>query len=202
MQSLVDMRAQLDDLQRQLGTGKKSDHLCGPRPRSRLRGRAALASVSALDGYDDTITNVGVRINLAQTALQRIGGYLASRCKLRTVLRSEHREQRIDHRAIDGLFGARAKCWACSIPRPAIATCSPGRAADKPAVDTLDHIMNGDGARAGFKQVIAERKQADLGGPGGLGRLVVTAPTADLGAGGGGCGLAVRLQAGERHQRR
>ena len=51
-----------------------------------------------------------------------------------------------------------------------------GRAADQPAVETFDHIMNGDGARAGLKQIIAERKQADLGD--GLGRLVITAPTA------------------------
>ena len=51
-----------------------------------------------------------------------------------------------------------------------------GRAADQPAVDSLDHIMNGDGARAGLKQVIAERNQADLGSNG-LGRLAVSAPT-------------------------
>ncbi len=37
--------------------------------------------------------------------------------------------------------------------------------------------MNGDGARAGLKQVTSERKQADLGANG-LGRLVVSAPTA------------------------
>src|SRR5262249_24269127 len=49
---------------------------------------------------------------------------------------------------------------------------------DTPSVDTFDHIMNGDGARAGFKQVVDERKQADVGGPGGLGRLLITAPTA------------------------
>ena len=36
--------------------------------------------------------------------------------------------------------------------------------------------MNGDGARAGLKQIIAERKQADLGADG-LGRLVISAPT-------------------------
>jgi len=34
----------------------------------------------------------------------------------------------------------------------------------------LDHILNGDGARAGLKQLIAERSQADLGANG-LGRL-------------------------------
>ena len=44
-----------------------------------------------------------------------------------------------------------------------------GRAGDKPAIETLDHILNGDGARAGFKQIIAERKQADLGATGSAG---------------------------------
>ena len=52
-----------------------------------------------------------------------------------------------------------------------------GRASDRPAVETLEHVMNGDGARAGFKQVVSERKQADLG-TSGLGRLVISTPTA------------------------
>ena len=51
-----------------------------------------------------------------------------------------------------------------------------GRAADQPAVDSLDHIMNGNGSQAGFLQVTAERKQADLGSNG-LGRLVISGPT-------------------------
>src|SRR5262249_5009362 len=52
-----------------------------------------------------------------------------------------------------------------------------GRATDQPAVETLDHILNGDGAKAGLKQLIAERTQADLGTDG-LGRLVISSPTA------------------------
>ena len=52
-----------------------------------------------------------------------------------------------------------------------------GRATDQPAVETLDHILNGDGARAGLKQLISERNQADLGADG-LGRLAISAPTA------------------------
>ena len=54
-----------------------------------------------------------------------------------------------------------------------------GRAGDKPATDTLDHILNGDGARAGLKQIIAERNQADLGANG-LGRLVIPAAAGSL----------------------
>jgi len=44
-------------------------------------------------------------------------------------------------------------------------------------VETLDHILSGDGARAGLKQFISERDQADLG-TSGLGRLVLSTPTA------------------------
>jgi hypothetical protein len=71
VQSLVDMRAQLDDLQRQLGTGKKSDTYAGL---GLERGMAVglRARLSALGGYDEAITNVGVRINLAQSALGRL----------------------------------------------------------------------------------------------------------------------------------
>ena len=51
-----------------------------------------------------------------------------------------------------------------------------GRATDKPAVETLDHILNGNGTQAGLKQLISERNQADLGIDG-LGRLTISAPS-------------------------
>src|SRR5438105_4991936 len=71
LQSLADMRSQLDDLQRQLGTGQKSVTYAGI---GLERGLAVglRARLSALGGYDDAITNVGVRINLAQSSLSRI----------------------------------------------------------------------------------------------------------------------------------
>jgi hypothetical protein len=46
-----------------------------------------------------------------------------------------------------------------------------GRDVTQPPVETTDHILNGDGGKAGLKQVIAERAQADLGASG-LGRVV------------------------------
>src|SRR6185436_15065237 len=49
-----------------------------------------------------------------------------------------------------------------------------GRATDTPAVETLDHILNGNGSRAGLKQLINERNQADLGADG-RGRLTIGA---------------------------
>src|SRR5690606_1601875 len=45
-----------------------------------------------------------------------------------------------------------------------------GKAVDQQPVDTLDRILEGDGARAGLRQVTAERLEADRGADG-LGRL-------------------------------
>jgi hypothetical protein len=51
-----------------------------------------------------------------------------------------------------------------------------GSAIDTPSVASADDILNGKGALAGLKQLIAERNQADLGASG-LGRLVLSSPT-------------------------
>src|SRR5258708_10388591 len=71
VQSLVDMRQQLDGLQQQLGTGKKSDTYAGM---GLDRGLAVglRTQLAATAGYDNAITNVGVRIDLAQSALGRV----------------------------------------------------------------------------------------------------------------------------------
>jgi hypothetical protein len=50
-----------------------------------------------------------------------------------------------------------------------------GSAIDTPSVASVDDILNGKGALAGLKQLIAERNQADLGASG-LGRLVISSP--------------------------
>ena len=42
-------------------------------------------------------------------------------------------------------------------------TCFPAARPDTMPVESYDRIMNGDGTKAGLKQLIAERKAADLG---------------------------------------
>src|SRR5688572_27703908 len=71
IQSLVDMRSRLDDLQRQLGSGKKSTTYSGlGLDRSLTVGLRS--QLSGLKSFDDSIANVGVRLNLAQTALTQV----------------------------------------------------------------------------------------------------------------------------------
>jgi flagellar hook-associated protein 3 FlgL len=169
VQALVDMRTQMNDLQRQLGTGQKSTTYAGLGTDAGLsiglRGKLA-----AMTGYADTITNVGTRIDLASTALSRIAD-LGDAVKGATAAPFD----------IDGSGQTTAQRSASSQLDEALGLLNTqvgdrylfsGRATDKPAVESTDHILNGDGARAGFKQVLAERAQADLGANG-LGRLVI-----------------------------
>jgi flagellar hook-associated protein 3 FlgL len=170
LQALADMRNQLDDLQRQLGTGQKSVTYAGV---GLERGLAVglRSRLSAMGGYNDAITNVGVRINLAQTSLTRISdigrNVKTAAAGAPDVDSSGSTTAQITARA--GLDETLALLNTQSGDRYLFS----GSATDTPAVDSLDHIMNGNGAAAGFKQIIDERRQADLGTDG-LGRLAIS----------------------------
>ena len=68
LQSISDIRNQLDDLQRQLGTGKKSESYAGI---GLDRGLTVglRSQLNAISGYQSTITQVGVRLDLVHFAL-------------------------------------------------------------------------------------------------------------------------------------
>lgn len=170
--SLADMRNQLDDLQRQLGTGEKSTTYAGV---GLERGLAVglRTRLSALGGYDEAINNVGVRIDLAQSSLGRIADIGHG------VKDAAHATPNIDS---SGSTTAQTTAQAGLEEMLDLLNSQSGdrylfsgSSTDKPAVDTVDHVMNGNGAAAGFKQILAERKQADLGASG-LGRLVISPP--------------------------
>jgi flagellin-like hook-associated protein FlgL len=171
VQSLVDMRSQFDDLQRQLATGQKSDTYAGL-GLSRGLSVGLNAQLSALSGYDDSIDTAVTRVNLAQQALSSMTDLGTS--VRATLLQSggaaaAGTEQASAQSSLQQLLGL---LNTQSGDRYLFS----GRATDQAPVESYDHIMNGDGARAGLLQLISERSQADLGASG-LGRLVVSAPT-------------------------
>jgi len=172
--ALVDMRRQLDDLQRQLGTGKISDDYAGL---GLDRGLAVglRGHLSSLDAFGDAINNVDVRLNLAQSALGRLDDIARSvkSSALQSFTAIQQSGATVPQITANSVLG---EMLGLLNTRAGDRYVFSGRAADQPAVESLDHIMNGDGVRAGLKQLIAERNQADLG-PGGLGRLVISAPT-------------------------
>jgi flagellin-like hook-associated protein FlgL len=172
VQSLGDMRSQLADLQRQLGTGLKSTTYAGLGI-DRGLSVGLRAKLAAMNGYADAATQVGVRINLQQTALSQIAD-IGNTVKSATLTQQfdldasgQTATQRAAMAQLDQILGV------LNTPAGDRYLFS-GRAGDKPATDTLDHILNGNGAQAGLKQIIAERNQADLG-TNGLGRLQIPA---------------------------
>ena len=175
IQQLVNMRAQFDDLQRQLSTGQKSATYAGL---GLDRGVTVSlnAQLSAIGGYDDTINNVTTRISLMNIALSRMTD-IGSTVKAAIVQANTTGNgsgasvaQQTAQSSLDELLGLLNT-------QAGDRYLFSGRATDKPAVETLDHILNGNGAQAGLKQLISERNQADLGADG-LGRLVISQPTA------------------------
>lgn len=175
LQAVLDMRNQLDDLQRQLGTGEKSASYAGL---GLDRGLTVglRSQLSAIAGYQQTITQAGVRLDLMQTALTQFSS-VAQQTK-GTLLLSQfalHGDpQTQDQKNTRDLLDQLVTTLNTSADGRYLFS---GRTTDQAPVDTTDHILNGDGLKAGLKQVIDERKQADLGADG-LGRLVIGAPTA------------------------
>src|SRR5665647_1364286 len=169
---LAGMRTQFDDLQRQLSTGQKSTTYAGL---GLDRGVTVSlnAQLSAIGGYDDTIANVTTRISLMDSALGRmsdIGGSVkAAMVQGTSSVYGASTAQSIAQSSLDELIGQLNS-------QAGDRYMFSGRATNQPAVDTIDHILNGNGVQAGLKQVISERKQADLGANN-LGRLAISQPS-------------------------
>lgn len=172
IQSLVKMRAQLDELQRQISSGQKSINYAGlGLDRGLSIGlRSQLAAVSA---YGDTINTVNVRVSLAQTALGRVGD--VGNSVRSTILQANASGSSV------GTLQATARTSFDELlgllnTQAGDRYLFSGRSTDQPAVDSIGNILDGDGGRAGLKQLIDERRQADLG-VGGNGRLTLSQPT-------------------------
>jgi flagellin-like hook-associated protein FlgL len=175
VQSLVDMRAQLGDLQRQLATGRKSVDYAGVGPNRGLTV-GLRSQLAAIGGYGETITHLGVRIDLAQKTLDRVRA-IGSETKATLLPAAFNIDGDGQTTAQKSAQLALGELLALLNTRAGDRYLFSGAGVDRPAVDTLGRILDGEGARAGLRQLIDERNQADLGASG-LGRLVVTAPTA------------------------
>lgn len=175
IQSLVEMRNTLDDLQRQLSTGKKSLTYAGL-GLDRGVTIGLRAQLSAITGFDATANNVQTRIDVAQTSLGRMSeiGSAAKQAMVQgsygTGAAGAATAQKTAQFSLDEMLGLLNT-------QAGDRYLFSGRATDQPAVVGYDEILNGDGTRAGLIQIISERKQADLGASG-LGRLDITSPTA------------------------
>lgn len=172
--SLLNVRAQLEDMQRQLGTGKKSETYAGLGT-DRSFAIGLRSQLSNLASYKDTITNVNTRLNVGNSVLQRlsdIGSNIKTSASGSSTQLENTGRTMAQTRARDSLAEMLQLLNIQSGDRYLFS----GRATDTPAVADIGDILDGNGAKAGLRQLIDERRQADIGA-GGLGRLAITAPT-------------------------
>ena len=173
-QAVQSLNNQLTTLSKQLATGEKSSTYSGIGSGEgfAIAARSQLSSISA---FTDTITNVNTIINGANTALQslsKITGQVQSDAASTPQNLNSTGQTIAQQNALTEL----SSIVGILNTQVGDRFIFSGSAINTPAVADVNTILNGNGTQAGLKQVIAERAQAD--GTTGLGRLVITAPTA------------------------
>lgn len=161
-QMLVAMQKQMNDLSLQLATGKLAQDYGGlgiDRGLDvNLRG-----ALSRFSSYENVITTVSTRVQLQDTSLARLNT-IAQNMRSNTL-------PPFDFTIVSGgqtntqIQSANSLDEAVSLlnQKAGNTYLFSGSATDTPAADTADHILNGNGAAAGLKQIISERLQADMG---------------------------------------
>jgi flagellin-like hook-associated protein FlgL len=172
--NIINIKNQLDALTAQLATQKKSTTYAG------LGNDAATATglraqLSNYASYSDTATLINTRINVANLSLQGISdaGDEVKNAAAGATLTLDNTGQTAGQKTAQSSF---TQIVALLNSDAGGRYLFSGRATDTPATASADAIMNGNGAQAGFKQVIDERAAAD--GTSGLGRLVIGSPSA------------------------
>jgi flagellar hook-associated protein 3 FlgL len=160
---------QLTDLSTQLSTGKLSQNYSGMGTNEgfAIAGRAQLSNIAA---YTDTITNVNVNINLANTALQSL---TTIRNTVQTGSAGTSQDLNVNGQTVAqntaaAQFGSMVGVLNTQSGNRYLFS---GTAYNTQSVADAGDIINGTTTQAGLKTVMAERKAADLGANG-MGRLV------------------------------
>lgn len=165
---------QLTDLSTQLSTGKLSQSYSGMGTNEgfAIAGRSQLSNIAA---YTDTITNVNVNINLANTALQSL---TTIRTTVQTGSASTAQDLNVNGQTIAQNTAASQFASMVGVLNTQSGNryLFSGTAYNTQSVANADTIINGTTTQAGLKTVMAERQAADLGANG-MGRLVQTQPT-------------------------
>ncbi|HWA20237.1 MAG TPA: hypothetical protein VG757_14710 [Devosia sp.] len=170
---IAKLQARFNTLQVQLATGLKATNLA-ELGTDRYFDLSVRNRLGRIEGYQNNIDTVGLRLDVFDTVLQRLdaiegdarvgmtpGGYGSGNINFGTApaLAKSRLDEVLNllNTDVDGryLFG--------------------GSVSDKKPVKAVDAILNGVAGKAGFKQVAAERAAADLGD--GLGRLQLAVGT-------------------------
>ncbi|CAL78759.1 Conserved hypothetical protein; putative Flagellin and related hook-associated protein [Bradyrhizobium sp. ORS 278] len=170
--SVRNISNQLADLSTQLSSGNKASNYAGMGPDEgfAIAARAQLSNISA---FTLTMTHVNTVIGAMNTSLQslsKIGDQVQSGASA-TPQNLTSTGQTTGQQTASSNLSAIVGILNTQVGDRFIFS---GSATDRPAIASADEILNGTATQAGLKQVIAERRQADLG-LNGLGRLNLSA---------------------------
>ena len=174
-QSLLNLNNALTTLQSQLTTGKKSTSYAGMGANEgfAIAARGQLANISA---FSDTMSNINTSIGIANTGLQSMIdiGHTVLNSANNTLQTLNSSGQTIAQQTATSQLSSMLGILNLQAGDRYLFS---GSAINTPSVASIEDILNGNTTQAGLKQVISERKQADVGATG-LGRLVITSPLA------------------------
>jgi flagellar hook-associated protein 3 FlgL len=173
VQAVSAMSKQLDQLTTELGSGQAAQTYSGLGVQAGLTV-ALNAQLAAVNGYSSTANTVGTTLSLAQSVLTQLGN---SGSAVEQSI-SQAPAFSLDNNGKTATQEAAASQLDMILSllntRAGNTYMFSGSALDQQSVASSGQILNGNGAQAGFNQVLAERQQADLGTDG-LGRLVIPA---------------------------
>jgi len=170
IQQLVNSRDKLDDLQRQLGSGLKSQTYRGL-GQDVSTDVAFRQQISVLEGYQQTISRVSIRLDIVDTTLNQVDEVVR---EARGAIDPNTfvvlgQNKTLAQQSAENALGEVLSVLNTKADGRYVFS---GRDVQQKPLAELGAILDGKGALAGLRQVVNERQQADLGA-GGLGRLTV-----------------------------
>jgi flagellar hook-associated protein 3 FlgL len=171
--SILNIRAQLDDLTQQLASGRVSTTYAG-QGANRGFALSLRAQISSINSYADTATNVNTRLNVVNLALQGfsdIGTSVKKAASTSTIVLNDSGQTSGQITAQAAFSNAVSLLNSQTGDRYLFS----GRTTDTAATVSADVMLDGMGTQAGLKQLINERRQADQG-VSNMGHLTVASP--------------------------
>lgn len=172
--NILNVRNQLDELTQQLASGRISNTYAG-QGFNRGLGVAFRSQLDNIEAFKNTATTVNTRIDVANLSLQRLAS-IQTTVKAAAVSATTNLDNNGQTPAQKSANLSLIDLVESLNVRAGDRYLFSGRATDTPPVASVDALLNGVGAQAGLKQLINERRQADVGT--GTGRLSISTPTA------------------------
>jgi flagellar hook-associated protein 3 FlgL len=160
-QGILDTRAQITDLQRQLGTGFRSETYAGLGT-DRTIALSMKNRVSKLESYQSSIQTVQIRLDIMQASASRFNEIIDT---AKVELRTGNYDFASSNRTLTQQLAKSFLNESVSVLNQEVAGryVFSGRTVDTRPVENTDIMLFGDGTRAGLDTLANERKLADAG---------------------------------------